>query len=446
MSSNNNNGKRRVFVIGVGMTPFVKPKAEAGDGPHFHELAKIAVERAIKDSTISKNEIEQAFVGNMFVNGAGQRALYHTGIYGIPIHNVHNACATGSNALFLAKMAVQSGINECALALGVEKMKPGSLGGGKPTGEPTGLDNHYRILNSKVDLRKAGAPPMPIFFGAAGVEHMKLYGSTAEQFAMIGEKNHRHSANNPYAQFRDIYTLDQVKNSPKVFEMLTKLQCSPTSDGAGAAIVASEAFVKAHGLEGQAIEIIGQSMRTDEPITFEKVDLNNPRVLMNLIGAPMAKRAADDAFKQAGITPNDVQVVELHDCFSANELITYESLGLCKEGEGGKLVESGNCTYGGKYVINPSGGLISKGHPLGATGLAQCAELCWQLRGEAGPRQVKNAKVGLQHNLGLGGAVVVTIYRQPEEWKNIKPKRETSGAMGFPDDKDIISPPVKAKL
>uniref|UniRef100_A0A7S2RX84 propanoyl-CoA C-acyltransferase n=2 Tax=Mucochytrium quahogii TaxID=96639 RepID=A0A7S2RX84_9STRA len=285
-----------------------------------------------------------------------------------------------------------SGLNECCLALGVEKMKPGSLGGGGDGGA-TALDEHYRVMYEARGIAKA--PPMAQFFGGAGREHQALYGTTDDQFAMIGEKNHRHSANNPYSQFRDVYTLDQIKSAPKVFEMLTKTQCSPTSDGAAAAIVCSEDFVIKHGLQGQAIEIIAQSARTDSPSAFDQK--NKKRTMIELIGSAMARNCANDVYQQSGLTPEDVDVVELHDCFSANELITYEALQLCGEGEGGKLIESGNATFGGKYVVNPSGGLISKGHPLGATGIAQCAELNWQLRGECGPRQVKDAKVGLQH-------------------------------------------------
>jgi len=408
----------------------INPKKKTSQGPHFPALARVAVTRAINDACIKVEEIEQAAVGNMFANGAGQRSLYPLGIMGIPIYNVHNACATGSNALFLARQFIQGGLNECCLALGVEKMKPGSLGGGMGGG-PTSLDFHLPVMLKKFKL--ARAPAMPQFFGNAGREHMKLYGTTAEHFAMVGEKNHRHSKNNPYAQFRQVYTLDEIKKSRMIYEPLTKLQCSPTSDGAACAIVCSEDFVISHGLQGQAIEIVGQSMTTDPPPSFNDADLHG-RSVINMVGYPMAKRCADEVYKQAGLGPKDVQVVELHDCFSANELITYEALGLCGEGEGGKLIESGNCTYGGKYVINPSGGLISKGHPLGATGLAQCSELCWQLRNEAGPRQVAGAEVGLQHNLGLGGACVITMYRKPSEWKGIKPKRAVSGGMGFPTE------------
>jgi sterol carrier protein 2 len=214
--------------------------------------------------------------------------------------------------------------------------------------------------------------------------------------------------NNPYSQFQTEYTLDEIKNAPMVYEPLTKLQCCPTSDGSGAAILASEDFVRKHKLQGKAIEIAGMAMATDLPSTFEE------RSCIKLVGFDMARRAAEKAYEQSGLGPENVNVVELHDCFSCNELITYEALRLCPEGKGGQFVDEGAQTYGGKIVVNPSGGLISKGHPLGATGLAQCAELTWQLRGQADKRQVKGAKVGLQHNLGLGGAAVVTVYRQAE--------------------------------
>ena len=248
-------------------------------------------------------------------------------------------------------------------------------------------------------------PPAPYMFGAAGKEHMERFGTTAEQFARIGVKNHRHSQNNPYAQFQDEYTLDEILGSKPIYGPLTKLQCSPTSDGSGAVVVVSEKFVDEHDLAGQAVEIVGQSMVTDLPSTFED------RSAISLVGADMTRTAAARVYEQAGIGPDDIDVIELHDCFSTNELLTYEALGLCGEGEGGKLVDNDDTTYGGRWVVNPSGGLISKGHPLGATGLAQCSELTWQLRGTADKRQVDGAAVALQHNIGLGGAVVVTAYR-----------------------------------
>jgi sterol carrier protein 2 len=245
-------------------------------------------------------------------------------------------------------------------------------------------------------------------FGNAGIEHMEQYGSKPEHYAWIGWKNHKHSVNNPYAQFQQEFTLEEVRDAQRYLGPLTKLQCSPTSDGSGAAIVASERFVDAHGLWDQAIEIRGQALVTDMTSTFEA------RSCRNLVGYDMGRTAARQAYEEAGVGPEDVDVVELHDCFSSMELLTYEALGLAAEGEGHKLVEAQATTYGGDGpVVNPSGGLISKGHPLGATGLAQCSELTWQLRGTAGKRQVRGAKIGLQHNVGLGGAAVVTIYAPP---------------------------------
>lgn len=208
------------------------------------------------------------------------------------------------------------------------------------------------------------------------------------------------------SQFQDEYTLDQIKKSRQIFQFLTLLQCCPTSDGSAACILASENFVRRHGLENQAVEIVGMEMATDFESTFKE------KSAIKLAGFDMTKNATQKLFAKTNYTPNDVDVVELHDCFSANELITYEALGLCGPGEAPMFIDRGDNTYGGKVVVNPSGGLISKGHPLGATGLAQCSELCWQLRGEAGKRQVRGAKLALQHNLGLGGAVVVGLYRK----------------------------------
>ena len=243
-------------------------------------------------------------------------------------------------------------------------------------------------------------------FGNAGIEHMERYGTTAEQFAKIGQKNHRHSVNNPYSQFQDEYSLEQILGAPTVYGPLTKLQCCPTSDGSAAVVVASEDFVRKHGLQARAVEILGMAMATDFPSTFAE------KSMIKLVGADLTRAAARRVYEQSGLGPENVDVIELHDCFSCNELITYEALGLCAEGKGGELIDSGAVTYGGKTVVNPSGGLISKGHPLGATGLAQCSELTWQLRGDAEKRQVKDAKVALQHNLGLGGAAVVAMYRR----------------------------------
>ncbi|NKR41255.1 lipid-transfer protein [Rhodococcus hoagii] len=393
---------KRVFVVGVGMTKFEKPGAREWDYP---DMAREAGTKALEDAGIDYREVQLAYVGYVYGEStSGQRAVYGLGLTGIPIVNVNNNCSTGSTALYLATQAVRSGQVDCALALGFEKMQTGSLG--------TTYDDReqpmMRHLLALAELQEFAMPPAPYMFGAAGKEHMERYGTTVEQFARIGVKNHRHSTNNPYAQFQDEYTLEDVLASKPIYGPLTKLQCSPTSDGSGAVIVASEDFVDRHGLAGQAVEIVGQAMVTDLPSTFED------RSAISLVGADMTRTAARFVYEQAGIGPADIDVIELHDCFSTNELLTYEALGLCAEGEGGKLVDADDTTYGGRWVVNPSGGLISKGHPLGATGLAQCSELTWQLRGTADRRQVDGAEVALQHNIGLGGAVVVTAYRPAE--------------------------------
>jgi len=289
------------------------------------------------------------------------------------------------------------------LALGFEKMQPGSLGGGADDRESP-LRKHIKAL---AEFDELAFPVAPWMFGAAGREYMREYGATAEHFAKIGYKNHKHSVNNPYAQFQQEYSLDDILGAKMISDPLTKLQCSPTSDGSAAAVLASEAFVDSHGLAGQAVEIVGQSMTTDFASTFD----GSAR---NIIGHDMNVQAAQQVYDQSGLGPEDFQVIELHDCFSANELLLYEALGLCGPGEAPKLIDSGDTTYGGRWVVNPSGGLISKGHPLGATGLAQCTELTWQLRGTADARQVDNVTAALQHNIGLGGAAVVTAYQRAE--------------------------------
>ena len=394
---------RKVFVVGVGMTKFEKPGSKDWDYP---DMARESGTKALEDAGISYDLIEQAAVGYCYGEStSGERAVYELGLTGIPVYNVNNNCSTGSTALFMAKQFVEGGLAECALALGFEKMEKGSLGA-KYMDRTQPMDKHMTLM---LELRGFGAgPPAAQIFGNAGREHMERYGSTPEQFAMIGHKNHKHSVNNPYSQFQDEYSLDDILGAPLVYDPLTKLQCCPTSDGSGAAILASEDFVKKHNLQAQAVEIAGMAMTTDFPSSFSE------KSCIKLIGADMTKVAAQKVYAQSGLGPEDVDVVELHDCFSANELVTYEALGLCAEGKGGELVASGAVTYGGDWVVNPSGGLISKGHPLGATGLAQCAELNWQLRGLAEKRQVEGAKVALQHNLGLGGAAVVTMYKAPE--------------------------------
>jgi acetyl-CoA acyltransferase len=393
----------RVFVVGVGMTKFEKPGSR--EGWDYPAMAKESGTKALEDVGIGYDQIEAAYVGYVYGDSTcGQRAVYELGMSGLPVVNVNNNCSTGSTALFLATQAIRFGQYDCALALGFEKMQPGSLTIGFEDREQP-MMKHLLAL---AELHEFAMPAAPYMFGAAGREHMDKYGTTAEQFAKVGYKNHKHSVNNPYAQFQTEYSLQDILDAPTIYAPLTKLQCSPTSDGSGAAILVSERYAAEHDLLENAVEIVGQSMVTDMTNTFDGT-------AAGLVGAHMSAKAAQNVYDQAGFGPDDVDVIELHDCFSANELLTYEALQLCGEGEAGKLIDNGDTTYGGKWVVNPSGGLISKGHPLGATGLAQCAELTWQLRGTADARQVASAAttngIALQHNIGLGGAVVVTAYR-----------------------------------
>ncbi|MCP9971120.1 lipid-transfer protein [Actinomadura madurae] len=397
---------RKVFVVGVGMTRFEKPgRREGWDCPAMVAESGSA---ALADAGVTFADVGEVYAGYVYGDStSGQRAVYELGMTGVPVVNVNNNCATGSSALWLAARAVAGGFAGCALAVGFERMSPGSLSE-VWTDRARPLERHIGAL---AELRGPSAPMAPGMFAAAGLEHMERYGTTAEQFARIAQKNHKHSVNNPYAQFRREFTLDEILSAPAVVEPLTRLQCSPTSDGSAAAVLADEEFVDRHGLAGRAVEIVGQSVVTDLESTFDGT-------AAAIVGAHMSRAAARQVYEQAGLGPDDVDVIELHDCFSTNELLTYEALGLCAPGEGGKLVDAGETTYGGTWVVNPSGGLISKGHPLGATGLAQCAELTWQLRGTAGLRQVPAAAsrtgVALAHNIGLGGAAVVTAYRPAE--------------------------------
>ena len=392
----------KVYVVGVGMTKFEKPGRR--EGWDYPDMARESGTNALADAGIDYREIEHGFVG--YCSGdstSGQRALYELGMTGIPIVNVNNNCSTGSTALYLGAQTIRGGLADCVLALGFEKMQPGSLGGGADDRESP-LLRHIKALAEIDDM---AFPVAPWMFAAAGREYMRNYGATAEHFAKIGYKNHKHSVNNPYAQFQTEYSLEDIMAAPMISEPITKLQCSPTSDGSAAAVLVSERYLDEHGLAGQAVEIVGQAMTTDFASTFDGS-------AKNIIGYDMNVQAARKVYDQSGLGPQDFQVIELHDCFSANELLLYEALGLCGEGEAPTLIDAGDTTYGGRWVVNPSGGLISKGHPLGATGIAQCSELTWQLRGTADKRQVTGVTAALQHNIGLGGAAVVTAYQRAE--------------------------------
>ncbi|CAD5111839.1 DgyrCDS1104 [Dimorphilus gyrociliatus] len=430
--------RRKVYVIGVGMTKFEKPGRR--DNFDYPDMALEAGQKALQDAKIPYDKVQQAVAGYVYGDTtSGQRAVYQLGLTGIPVYNVNNACSTGSTALMMARQFIEGGLNDCVLAIGFEKMQRGPLKIGH-TDRVNPMDKHVELMCELEDM--TSAPITCQMFGNAGIEHMRKYGTKPIHFSKVAHKNHKHSVNNPYSQFREEYSLQQIVDSQKMHGPLTKLQCCPTSDGSAAAVLASEDFVKAHNLQNQAIEIVAQTMVTDMPSTFKD------KSSMKLIGYDLTKKAAEQIYEIAKIQPDDIDVIELHDCFSANELITYEALGLCPEGKAGEFIDKGDNTYGGKFVINPSGGLISKGHPLGATGLAQCAELCWQLRGDAGKRQVKNARLALQHNLGLGGAAVLSLYRHgfPNLSKNQMASGTSSSEPGFDFKSRAIFQRIQEKL
>ena len=393
---------QKVFVAGVGMTKFEKPGSRSWDYP---DMVREAGGAALQDAGVGFEAIEQVVASYVYGDScSGQRAVAELGLTGVPIYNVNNNCASGSTALMLARQLVEGGLADVVMAVGFEKMKPGSLS--------MGYEDRAGPCDRHIEAARHGhaGAPVPVtleLYGNAAIEHMKLNGSTPEHFARVGEKNHRHSINNPYAQFQQSYTVAEISGSASYHGPLTKLQCSPTSDGAAAAVLMSEAAVERSGLGSRAVEILAQAMASDTPDVFE------PPSAIEAVGTSVSRAAAQRAYEAAGLGPDEVDVIELHDCFSVNEVLTYEALGLAPEGKGHLLLDQGATTYGGQWVVNPSGGLISKGHPLGATGLAQCAELTWQLRGAAGRRQVPDAKVALQHNLGLGSAGVVTLYGAP---------------------------------
>ena len=386
------------YIAGVGMIPFVKP----GASEPYDQMGAAAVRLALADAGLDYAQVRQAFVGYVYGDSTcGQKALYHVGMSGIPIVNVNNNCATGSTALFLARQAIAAGA-DCVLALGFEQMAPGALGSVFKD-RPSPFDPFDAVTDALV-----GMPDVPLalrYFGGAGQQYMRRYGIGLESFASIRAKASRHAANNPMALFRKEVSTQDVLDSPTLWQgVLTRLMACPPTCGAAAAVLVSADFAKRHALRSD-VALVAQAMTTDTPSTFASGDM------MRLVGYDMAQAAAQQVFEQAGIGPKDLDVVELHDCFAQNELITYEALGLCPEGGAEKFIADGDNTYGGQVVTNPSGGLLSKGHPLGATGLAQCYELTQQLRGSAGARQVAGAKTALQHNLGLGGACVVTLYQ-----------------------------------
>ncbi len=382
------------------MVPFGKP----GATDTYDVMAASAVRNALANAGLPYDAVQQAIVGYVYGGStSGQRALYFVGMTAIPIVNVNNNCSTGSTALFLARQLVESGAVDCVLALGFEQMPPGAL------------TDHWNDRVSPLvlfdelcsEINPYEIPLTLRCFGGAGKEYMERYNVNPDIFAKVRVKAGRHAANNPVAPFRRLVTEEEVMAAPMIFPEagMTRLMACQPACGAAAAILVSQRFADKMNLD-RRVFIAAQAMTTDRPGTFAK------RSMMALVGADMTSEAADQVYEQAGIGPEDLDVVELHDCFAQNEVIAYESLRLCPKGGAEKFIRDGDNTYGGRVVTNPSGGLLSMGHPLGATGIAQCIELVEQLRGEAGERQVANARLALQHNLGLGGACVVTLYQR----------------------------------
>ncbi|RII12966.1 hypothetical protein CUC08_Gglean005084 [Alternaria sp. MG1] len=379
------------YVLGVGLTKFIKPRQTRA----YPEMGYEAGVKAMLDAQINYDDVETGVACYCYGDTtSGQRIFYQFGMSSIPIYNTNNACATGSTGLHLARTLVKNGAIDCALVIGFEQMQPGSI---KSTwsDRPSPMGLSMRMMADTRGI--SNSPPNAQYFANAGLEYMEKHGAEARDFAEIARISHEHSSRNPYAQFRDVYTLEQIEKAPMIHFPLTKLQCSPTSDGAGAAVIVSQKFLDARPhLKSQAILIAGQSLMTDSPQLYSKSS-------MDLVGYDMTKRAAQAALKEADVSAKDIKVAELHDCFSANELILLEGLGFSEPGKAHMMVRNGDITYGGKGpIVNPSG------------------ELTWQLRGWANNRLADGADVALQHNLGLGGAVVINVYKRADGKKNAK--------------------------
>ena len=390
--------KNSVVVAGVNMAPFKKP----GANDPYTVMGADAVRGALKDAGLDYTDVQQAYVSYVFGDStSGQRVLYEVGMTGLPIVNVNNNCSSGSTALFLARQAVESGAMECALALGFEEMQPGAIQ--MMWNDRPGTLDHFKAALQKMGYTYSDGFAAPCMFGAAGMEYLGKYDAEPEIFAEVAVKTRSHAVKNPYSLFNKPITVDEVMSAKVIYEpSLTRLMACPPTSGAAAVLICSPDFAKRKGID-TTVGIVAQSLRTDSAGTFDSA--------MNVVGQSMARQTGQDVYEQSGIGPSDIDVIELHDCFTPNEVITYEALGLCGEGEATAFIRDKRNTYGGDVVVNPSGGLMSKGHPIGASGLAQCTELTWHLRGAAGERQVDGAKIALQHNLGLGGACVVTMYQ-----------------------------------
>ncbi len=386
----------RVAVAGIGMTDFHKPSAPSP----YQASGTAAARAALADAGVDYADIDLVVAGYcMGDTCSGQTIAYQLGLTGVPVVNTTNACASGSAALYLARQAILSGEARAVLVVGFEEM-----GRTLHLGYPEKLSPVGWIDDRTLALRGADADTSTTgWFAGAAREYLDRTGYGPEVLASIGVKARRHAHDNPRAAFRELVTLEEVMASKMIVDPLTKFECSAPASGAAAAVLTSDRFAREKGLGG-GVFLVAQAMRTDAPSAMEADSM------IALTGYDMARSAAEALYERAGVGPEDVDVVELHDCFASNELLSYEALGLAPQDGGGRMALDGDNTHGGRYLVNPSGGLIGKGHPIGATGVAQCVELTLQLRGAAGARQRPEARTALQHNLGLGGACVVGLY------------------------------------
>jgi len=373
------------YIVGADMIAFGRyPDRTPG------QLAAEAALLALDDAGLSIRDVGVLYAASSF-NAAsmiGQQVLKQIGQTGIPCVNVSNACASGATAVREAFIAVKSGVYDVALAVGAEKNPRGMLGGPAVEGPPPeGL---------------FGSGSMPAVFAEAGMVHAAAYGTTIEQFAKVAVKNHHHATMNPKAAYRNETPLEEVLASEMIAWPLTKLMCSANVDGAAAVVVVSEKKARELGM-ARAVRIRASALTSDpyEPRNPVMFDANS-----------VTRLAAAQAYEMAGLGPQDLHLVELHDCFATAELLHYENLGLCGEGEAGRLIDNGDTALGGRIPVNVSGGLLSKGHPIGATGVANMVEIVEHLRGEAGERQVAGARIGLSHVLGFGAAAGVHILEK----------------------------------
>jgi acetyl-CoA acyltransferase len=375
------------YVVGVDMIKFGRFPDKT-----VPEIGAEAALMALDDCGLTIHDMEALYSGNLGQASGmvGQRMLQQIGQTGIPVVNVANACATGATAFREAWTSVKAGLYDCVLAVGVEQMGKGLLGG---AGGGTGIPKEGLL----------GSGTMPAVFAEAGLEHTRKYGTTFEHFAKVSVKNHHHSTMNPKAMYQIETPLETVMNAEMISYPNTKLMCSVNVDGSAAAVICSEAKAKELGLMKRAVKVRA-SVLTSDP--WQERDLVMPDV------NSCTRKAAAAAYEMAGLGPDDIDLVELHDCFATAEILHYENLGLCGEGEAGRMIDEGEVALGGRIPVNVSGGLLSKGHPLGATGIANIYEVSTHLRGEAGGRQVEGARIGMTHVIGLGSACGIHILEK----------------------------------